>query len=95
MKAIEVSQEKVQKYHDMVELSRGTRLWSGFCLQHDYKSPAGRWTYSGWGNIICYITKSRWYLKEVNDNLYLYREECGQADDRYLLTDLAKTFFLR
>lgn len=94
-KVIEVSQEKVQKYHDMVELSRGTRLWSYFCLQHEYKNTSGRWIYIGWGNVICYTTKSRWYLKEVKGNMYLYREECGDADDRYLLGDGAKKFFTK
>lgn len=94
-KVIEVSQETVQKYHDMAELARGTRLWSDFCLQHEYKNTSGRWRYIGWGNILIYIYQSKWYLKEVKGNMYLYREECGDADDRYLLREGAKKFFIK
>lgn len=95
MKTIEVSQEKVKKYSNMAELARGTRLWHDFCLQHEYKNTSGRWRYVGWGNILIYTYQSKWYLKEVKGNMYLYREECGEADDRYLLRDGAKKFFVK
>ena len=102
MKKVKVIERaQVNAWNRMVNEIAGTKLFSRFSLQKEYKNNT-RWILAGWHPSIraCYYeqTGEKFFIKEIKDrdggHFYLYWENStGTDSERWLLNDMACEFF--
>lgn len=91
----EVTREQIRTWNRMFEASKGTNKYLVFSLQKEWMNGK-RWTFEGHGDIRgMYIERpfDHYFIKKVGENSYLYYEDCGGVQERWLLSDIAKAFF--
>ena len=92
-----ISYDEIMRWNQMLESAKGKTSYYTFTLWHEGRDEHGRWFELGHGNIRAHMISHPsdvYYIKKIKDEIWLYFEQCGTVEERWLLSDVARAYFL-
>lgn len=93
----EITRDCIEAWNRIIDEAVGTKLYYSTALE-EQRLENGRWVYIGFYPIRAIYAKQegeRFYIKQINDNLWLYWENPdGSQRWRWRLNEIAEKFFL-
>lgn len=98
-KRLEISREKINEWNDHFESTKGTSKYYDFTLWHEGRDEHGKWfdlgNRSGINEYHVDHPSDHYFIKKIKENTWLYFEDCGGIEERWLLSDQAIAFFIK
>ncbi len=96
-KRLEIPKTEIDKWNRMLRSAEGSSTCCTFTLWHEGIDEHGRWFELGFDNIRAHMISHPsdcYFIKKIKENTWLYFEDCAGIQERWLLSDVARAFFL-